>query len=137
MCVCFGRVSLNCFNSCTPGIIYGPISSRCMEAALRWNYNGECMTKIFRRGRGGAPSKLPLPYEHLSPLNTPCFKMFLERSLNAPITPLQASFIATPLPIHHPFSPHKNVDHTLRCSAFYVVLLYVSSLCHVLVSIKK
>ena len=30
MCVCFSRVSLHCFNSCTPGIIYGPISSRCM-----------------------------------------------------------------------------------------------------------
>ena len=28
-----------------------------------------------------------------------------------PTTPLQASFTATPLPIHHP-SPHKNFDHT-------------------------
>ena len=49
---CFGRVSLHCFNSCTPGIIYGPISSRCMRVASRWDYNGECMIKIFRGGGG-------------------------------------------------------------------------------------
>ena len=30
------------------------------------------------------PSKPPPPYEQLLPLPTPCFKMFLERSLNAP-----------------------------------------------------
>ena len=30
-------------------------------------------------------------------------------------------FHCYPLPIHHPFSPHKNIDHTLRCSAFYGV----------------
>ena len=39
--------------------------------------------------------------------------MFLERSLNDPTTPLQASFTATPHPIHHPFPPPKNFDHTL------------------------
>ena len=41
------------------------------------------------------PSKPSSPYEQLSPLPTPCFKMFLERSLNDPppsSTPLQASF---------------------------------------------
>ena len=32
---------LHCFNSCTPGIISGPISSRCVGLASRWNYNGE------------------------------------------------------------------------------------------------
>ena len=61
---------------------------------------------------GGAgvvtPSKPPSPYEQLFPLPTPYFKMFLERSLNDPTTPLQAPFTATPLPIHHPFpSPLK------------------------------
>ena len=119
MCVCFGRVSLHCFNSCTPGIIYGPISSRCMGVASRWNYNGECMIKIFLGGGG----RNPLPYEQLSPFPAPCSKMFLERSLNDPhpTTLLQASFTATLLPIHHPFSPHKNVYHTLRCSAFHGV----------------
>ena len=76
---------------------------------------------------GGAgvvrPSKPPPPYQQLSPLPTLCFRMFLERSLNDPhplSTPLQASFTATPFPIHHPFFPHKNVDHTLRCSALVV-----------------
>ena len=48
------------------------------------------------------------PYEQLLPLPTPCFKMFLERSLNDPhpTTPLQASFTATPSPSTTP-SPLK------------------------------
>ena len=102
MCVCFGRVSLHCFTSCTPGIIYGPISSHCMGAASRWNYNGDCMIKIFQGAGVMTPSK-PALFEQLSPL------------------PTFTSFTATTLPIHHPFSPHKNVDHTLSCSAFYGV----------------
>ena len=59
------------------------------------------------------PSKSLSPYEQLSPLPTPCFKMFLENPLMTPTptTPLQATFTATPSPIHHPF-PHKNFDHT-------------------------
>ena len=76
------------------------------------------MIKIFWGGRGGDTFKTPSPYEQLLPLPTPYFKMFLERSLNdppPPITPLQASFTATPPP--HPSttpSPHpKNFDHTL------------------------
>ena len=40
---------------------------------------------------GGAevltPSKPPAPYEQFSPLPIPCFKMFLERSLNDPPPP--------------------------------------------------
>ena len=32
---------LQCFNSCTPGIIFGSIFSRGMGVASRWNYNGE------------------------------------------------------------------------------------------------
>ena len=101
MCVCFGRISLCCFTSCTPGIIYGPISSHCMGVASRWNYNGDCVIKIFQGAGVVTPSKPPS--EQLSPL------------------PTFTSFTATPLPIHHSFSPHKNVDHTLRCSGFYGV----------------
>ena len=41
VCFCFGWVSLHCFNSWTPGIIYGPISSRCMGVVSRRNYSGE------------------------------------------------------------------------------------------------
>ena len=47
------------------------------------------------------PWKPPPPYKQLWPLPTPCFKMFLERSLNdppSPTTPLQASITATPSP---------------------------------------
>ena len=60
------------------------------------------------------PSNPPPSYEQLLPLPTPCFEMFMERSLNGPHPhlPLQAPFTATPLPIHHPFPP-KNFDHTL------------------------
>ena len=101
MCVCFHQVSLHCFTSCTPGIIYVPISSHCMGVASRWNYNGDCMIKIFQEAGMVTPSKPPS--EQLSPL------------------PTFTSFTAAPLHIHHPFSPHKNVDHILRCSAFYSV----------------
>ena len=66
-----------------------------------------CMTKIFRGAGVVTPSNPP-----------PCFKMFLERSLNDPTTtPLQTSFTATPSPstipsplkiliIHHFQGPH-------------------------------
>ena len=72
------------------------------------------MIKIFQGAGVVTPSKPPPPYEQLLPLPTPCFKMFLERSLNdppPPTTPLQAPFTATPLPIHHPFPPPKNFDY--------------------------
>ena len=77
LCLFFGRVSLHCFTSCTPGIIYGPISSHCMGVASRWNYNGDCMIKIFHRAGVVTPSKPPLnnfrlyPPLHLSPLLPP------------------------------------------------------------------
>ena len=101
MCVCFGRVSLHCFTSCTPGIIYDPISSHCIGVASRWNFNSNCMIKLFQGAGVVTPSK-PRS-EQLSPLPTFIF------------------FTATPLPIYHPFSLHKNVAHTLTCSAFYGV----------------
>ena len=100
MYVCFGRVSLHCFTSCTPGIIYGPISSHCMGVVSRWNYNGDFMIKNFQEAGVVTPSKPP--FEQLSPL------------------PTFIPFTATALLIHHPFSPHKNVDHTLRCVLFMV-----------------
>ena len=111
MCVCFGRVSLHCFNTCTPDIIYGSISSRCMGVASRWNYNGECMIKISRGGRGRDTFETPPPLRTTFAFTHPCFKMFLvfHCYLHSPST--------TPSP------PIKNVDHTLRCSAFYGVYL--------------
>ena len=126
MCVCFGRVSLHCFYSCTPGIIYGPIFSRCMGVASRWNYNGECMTKIFQGGGGGGqgwwtPSKHPSPYEQLLLLSTPCFNMFLERSLMNPSPHFKHLSLLPPSPSTTPSPPNKNVARTLRCSAFHGV----------------
>ena len=58
------------------------------------------MIKISRGAGVVTPSNPPLPCEELLPLPTPCFKMFLERSLNDPhpTTPLQASFTAIPSP---------------------------------------
>ena len=82
------------------------------------------MIKIFRGGAGVVtPSKPPPPYEQLLPLPIPYFKMFLERSLNdppPPTTPLQASFTATPHPIHHPFPPLKIlIIHMLHLKILY------------------
>ena len=115
-------VLVHCFNSCTPGIIYSPISSCCMGVASRWNYNGECMIKIFRGAGMVTPSKPPAPYEQLSPLSTPCLRCFWKDLFMTPtLPPTSRIFHCYPLPIHHPFFPHKNVDHTLRCSAFYGV----------------
>ena len=68
------------------------------------------MIKIFRGAGVVTPSKPPPPYEQLLPLPTPCFKMFLERSLNdppVPTTPLQASFTATPTPSTTSSPPQK------------------------------
>ena len=48
-----------------PGIIYGPISSHWMGVASRWNYNGDCMIKIFQGAGVVTPSKPP--FEQLYP----------------------------------------------------------------------
>ena len=72
------------------------------------------MIKIFWGAGVVTPSKSPPPYEQLLPLPNPCFKTFMERSLNdppPPTTPLQASFTATPSPSTTP-SPPKNFDRT-------------------------
>ena len=42
------------------------------------------------------PSKPPSPYEQRLPLLTPCFKMFLERSLNDPHHPTSSTFHCYP-----------------------------------------
>ena len=72
------------------------------------------MIKIFRGAGVVTPSKPPPPYEQLLPLTTPCFKMFLERSLktpHSPTTPPQAPFTATPSQSTTP-PPPKNFDRT-------------------------
>ena len=48
--------------------------------------------------RCGDPFKTPPPFEEILPLPIPCFEMFLERSLNDPLIPLEAFFTATPSP---------------------------------------
>ena len=74
---------------------------------------GKCMIKIFWGAGVVTAFKTPSPYEQLLPLLTPCFKMFLERSLNDPHPPTSSIFHCYPLPIHHPF-PLKNFNHTLK-----------------------
>ena len=66
------------------------------------------MIKIFRGAGMVTPSKPPPPYEQLLPLPTPCFKMFLERSLNDPPPPhFKHLSLLPPSP-----STPKNFDHT-------------------------
>ena len=59
------------------------ILERINNVAFAW-----CMIKIFLGGQGWWHLQNPIPpYEQLLPLPTPCFKMFLERSLNDPHPP--------------------------------------------------
>ena len=73
----------------------------------------KCMIKVFGEGGRGTDTFKPPPLcEQLLPLPTPCFKMFLERSLNDTQHPTSSILHCYPLPIHHPFPPPKNFDHT-------------------------
>ena len=87
--------------------------------------SNKCMIKIFRGAGVVTPSKPPPPYEQLLPLPTPCFKMFLERSLNDPPPPhFKHLSLLPPLLIHHP-SPPKNFDHTPSMLAIRITLLII------------
>ena len=75
--------------------------------------------RLGRTAGGGmmTPSKPPPPTRKLLPLPTPVLKCFWKDPLmipSTPTTPLQASFTADPLSIHHPSHP-KNFDHTQAC----------------------
>ena len=72
-----------------------------------------CMIKNFPGAGVVTPSKPPPPYGQLCLYPPPVLRCVWEDPLMTPTptTPLQASFTATSLPIHHP-SPHKNFNHT-------------------------
>ena len=62
------------------------------------------------------PWKPPSPYEQLLPLPTPCFKTFLERSLNdlhPPPPHFKHPSLLPPSPFTTPSPPPKNFDRTL------------------------
>ena len=89
-------------------------SARCIPLGIP-HRDTQCMIKIFRGGRGGDTFKTPSP-----PTNNFCLypppvlrRLWKDPLMtpHPPTTPLQASFTATPLPIHHPFPP-KNFDPT-------------------------
>ena len=83
------------------------------------------MIKIFGGAGVVTPSKSPPPYEQLLPLPTPCFKMFLERSLNDPPAPhfKHPSLLPPPHPPPLLPPPPKNFDHTHRCRSTSVQTL--------------
>ena len=73
----------------------------------------QCMIKIFWGPVVVIPSKPLPPMNNFCFYPPPCFKMFLERSLNDPHHPTSSIFHCYPLPIYHPFPPPpKNFDHT-------------------------
>ena len=61
----------------------------------------------------------------------PVLKCFCKDLLMTPTTPLQASFTATPLPIHHPFNPPIKMLIIHWGVVLLMCLQYVSSICHV------
>ena len=81
-----------------------------MGVVSRWNYNGDCMTKIFQGAGVVTPSKPPS--EQLSSL------------------PAFTSFTATP-PIHHPFSPHNCIN---SCTGMQATHKAWSRTCNVFLS---
>ena len=86
-----------------------------------------CMIRIFRGAVVVTPSKPPPPYKQLLPLPTPCFKMFLERSLNDPPPPhFKHLSLLPPSPSTTPFPP-KNFDYT-PCSSLFLQLIAASLL---------
>ena len=68
-----------------------------------------CMIKIFRGGQGWWHIQNSLPPSNYFFLYPPSvLRCFWKDPLRPPTTPLQASFTATPLLIHHSFPPKKN-----------------------------
>ena len=72
------------------------------------------MIKIFCGDRGGDTFKPPLPLRTIFAFTHPCFKMFLERSLNDPPPP-HFKHLSLPPPPHPPplpSPPTENFNHT-------------------------
>ena len=92
-------------------------------------FRAKCMIKIFRGGRGSDTFKPPPPYEQLLPLPTPCFKMFLEGSLNDPHPPPPHFKHPSLLPPPHPppLPPQKKllIIHQVRSVYFLGEILQV------------
>ena len=81
----------------------------------------KCMIKVFGEGgRGADTSNLPPLCEQLLLYPPPVLRCFWKDPLMTPNTPLQASFTATPLPIHHPSLPLKIlIIHQLARQAYF------------------
>ena len=88
-----------------------------------------CTIKISRGAGVVTPSKPPPPYEQHLPLPTPCFKMFLERSLNDPPPPpphFKHLSLLPPTPSTTP-SPQKKILIIHQCRTgrvFHVFCLF-------------
>ena len=83
-----------------------------------------CMIKIFRGAGVVTPSNPLPPYEQFLPSLTPCFKTFLERSLNDPYPPpphFKHLSIIPPL-IHHPFPQKILIIHLLSSQTLLLLV---------------
>ena len=76
-----------------------------------------CMIKNFRGSGVVTPSKPPPPTNNFCFYPPPVLRCFRKDPLMTPTptTPLQASFTANPLPIHHPFPLKILIIHMMGC----------------------
>ena len=75
--------------------------SVCKITKLKSRIEHESQGLTLMHDWGGDTFKTPSPYEQLLPLPTPCFKMFLERSLDDP-PPLHFEHLSLLPPPHLP-----------------------------------
>ena len=96
---------------------------------------------LWSRGRGADTLSTPSPYKQFSFTHL-YFKMFLERFLNGPTIPLQASFTVTPIPSTMS-APSKNLNYTAieslsyKCKTYFTTCFCFTSVFYCLFELKS
>ena len=112
------------FNRVNPAWDRFPTQLSVFRMTYRGNFSKRLMyDQNFPGGRGGHTFKPPPPTNNFCLYPPLVLRCFWKDPLMTPITPLQASFTATPLPIHQPSLPPKNSDYTPDFSTRYSLLV--------------